>query len=116
MIRPARYRIFCDFVTAQGRNQVHDWLKEQPVKARAQINAQIQLLELLPEVRVPDVRMLSGACRGLLELRIKVEKVQYRPSGITVLGRGRSRFSLEQPRRAGGCRRPSAKLRCGGGI
>lgn len=47
--------------------------------ARARIYAEIRIIRTLAELKRPEVGMLKGECKGLLELRIKVNNVQYRP-------------------------------------
>lgn len=88
---------FRDFVNARGENVVHTWLHGIPAAARAEINDLIMLLELRTVdqfSREDSVGLLRRECRGLLELIVKVEKVQYRPVGrygpgrkvVTLLG------------------------------
>lgn len=77
---------FRDFVSERGENVIHSWLhgRSFPVAARAEINDLIQLLERRDVgrfTRADGVGDLRRECRGLIELRVKVGGVQYRPLG-----------------------------------
>lgn len=97
---------FKDFVSPAGRNLIHEWLEGLP--ARARINARIRLLELTDELRFPDVRILRGECRGLFELRVKADNVQYRPLGYYGPGRGEVTLLIGAVERGGHFEPPSA--------
>jgi hypothetical protein len=72
--------VFRDFVTAMGRNLVREWLDGLPPAAKANINVHIRLCEVTRPLRRPMVGLLSGGdCGGLIELRVKVQNIAYRP-------------------------------------
>ena len=73
------YWIFRDFLGPHGRNLIHDWLHRLPAAVRADINARIRHLEVTEKLTRPHVGKLKGECKGLIELRVKVDKIQYRP-------------------------------------
>ena len=78
------YRTFHDFISARGENVIHTWLhsKAVPKEARAEINLQIELLKNVLNLERPAVGKLHGPeCQGLIEIRVKVRGVQYRPLG-----------------------------------
>lgn len=75
-------REFRDFVSARGENLIHTWLhsKEVSAKARAAINVQLEVLKSVRTLERPAAGFLTrGECRGLIEIRVKVDRVQYRP-------------------------------------
>jgi hypothetical protein len=69
---------FKDYVSASGRNEIHDWLNGLPVAAKATLNVFIQNLEATPDLKEPAMKELRGH-KGVYELRQKVNNVQYRP-------------------------------------
>lgn len=75
-----RHWTFKNYVSASGENEVLAWLNDLPKQAKAKINAMIRRLELLEDLRMPQVRQLHGQCSDLFELRIKgAGNIQYRP-------------------------------------
>lgn len=66
-------------MTDGGRNEIHAWLSRLSPEAKAGINATIDLLEGMDQLEMPDARKLKGRCKGLVELRIRIGNVQYRP-------------------------------------
>jgi hypothetical protein len=75
----ARQRIFLDYLDRNGENLILEWLNSLPARAKAKINAVIRGLEFEPRLAMPDAKVLEGDCKGLFELRVTSEKVQYRP-------------------------------------
>jgi len=74
------YRTIKDYVSASGENEVLAWLNDLPKQAKAKINAMIRRLEVLEDLKMPQVKPLHGPCSGLIELRIKgADNIQYRP-------------------------------------
>jgi hypothetical protein len=88
----AKLWVFCDFIDAAGENVVHAWLHSRAVsvKARMRINRIITHLEAAPSTDWGDyVKTLSGdEYSGLMELRVTVQNVQYRPLMVHGPGRG----------------------------
>lgn len=76
-----RYWIVRDFVSARGENLIAAWLRMLPIAARVEISTSITLLEQTERLDRPQVGLLRNECEGLLELRVKVNNVQYRPIG-----------------------------------
>ena len=77
---------FFDFLNRSGRNEFHEWLEAQGPVVKQRVNALIRNLEKLDRVfrRDDKVGLLrKPPCNGekLIELIIKVKKVQYRPIG-----------------------------------
>jgi hypothetical protein len=70
---------FRDYVNSHGENEIHAWLNSLPKRAKARINALIRHLEAVKLFSTNDAKVLHGSCDGLFELRIFVERVQYRP-------------------------------------
>jgi hypothetical protein len=75
----ARVWTFKDYIADDGENVIRTWLARLPPLAKAGINTTIELLEGMDRLEMPDVKVLKGPCRGLMELRIRIESVQYRP-------------------------------------
>lgn len=75
-----RHWAFKDYVSTKGENEVLAWFNDLPRQAKAKINAMILRLELLDDLKMPQVRPLHGQCADLFELRIKgADNIQYRP-------------------------------------
>jgi hypothetical protein len=70
--------VFRDYVENE-QNVIREWLDELPVHAQAAIDLFLEQLAAMPQLRMPYARVLSGPCDGLIELRIKVKNIQYRP-------------------------------------
>ena len=75
---------FRRFVSAAGRDEVGGWYDSLPRKDRARFRVR---LEYLRETRIdkwqlPDYRPLTGACKGLGELRRKIANSRYRVIGF----------------------------------
>jgi len=75
----ASYWTFKDYVAAGGMNEIHAWLDGLPERAKAKINWRIRQLEATKNLTRPAVGMLTRDCDGLIELRVEVGNVQYRP-------------------------------------
>lgn len=75
--------LFRDFLST-SRNEINDWLHKQPDAARAHIDDHIMMLMLSNTdslTRQDGVGQLHGRCRGLIELVVPFDRVQYRPIG-----------------------------------
>lgn len=68
-----------DFIDLRMVNVFKQWMEGLPKKARTDISAFIQYLQIMERLERPYTAMLKGECKGLFELRIKVENIQYRP-------------------------------------
>ena len=79
---------FKDYLDAGGTNHIHVWLHRQPKLARARINLVIGRLEVMEHLHGKHIKPLKGPGRGLIELRVFVGGVQYRPIGFHGPGRG----------------------------
>lgn len=88
----AGYWTFKDYVGDEGVNEIHAWLSGLPKQARRRINIAIRRLEAMEKLAMPHVRVLTGPCAGLMELRIPVAGVQYRP--LCCYGPGRGEITL----------------------
>lgn len=77
-----------DYVDPTGNNLIRQWLDAQPRKVQMRIDALIRNLEAMERLWEPHVKMLKGPGKGLLELRIKINKIQYRPLGYYGPARG----------------------------
>ncbi len=94
---------FFDYVSSAGHNEIKEWLDSLSKTAKAEINAMI--LAQRPSLRLerPVWGQLDG---GLVELRVKVENVQYRPIGCYGPGRRREfTFLVGATKKAGKSRR-----------
>src|SRR3990172_12222155 len=85
---------FRDFKSDRGENAIHSWLHDEADAARADINDLIAVLEVLNKdafSREDNTGQLHDRmgqnCVGLIELRVKVKGVQYRPIGFYGPGR-----------------------------
>lgn len=74
-----RHWHFRDYVDGAGQNQIRIWLDSEPLKVQMRIDALIRNLEVAERLWEPHVKVLKGECKGLIELRIKINKIQYRP-------------------------------------
>jgi hypothetical protein len=78
-----KYWRFLDYVSGDT-NPIHDWLHQQGPDVWARVNALIRNLEIRPQLERPDVGLLrKPPCKGegLIELILKINRVQYRPIG-----------------------------------
>jgi hypothetical protein len=82
---------FMDYRDAGGTNVIHDWLHgKKRNRVRADMNAFINLLSTFDTI--PE-KYISARCPGaILELRIKIDRVQYRP--LCFYGPVRGRITL----------------------
>jgi hypothetical protein len=100
--------VFKDYLSANGENEILDWLNSLPKGAKARINTAIRFLEAMERLEMPYARVLKGNCAGLLELRILFDNVQYRPlccygpgmRDVTLLVGAREKGSKFEPRTA----------------
>jgi len=85
---------FRDFVDSQGKNVIRAWLGEQRPKAKARINTVIAHLEQSSKDQWGGyVKDLTGRrWRGLLEIRVTCNNVQYRP--LACYGPGRREVTI----------------------
>ncbi len=71
---------FYDYVDASGENLIRTWLDDQSVKVRVKFDVMIRYMEATPIAlwHDPYGKLLHGECRGLFEIKRKVQRVQYR--------------------------------------
>jgi hypothetical protein len=81
------------YVSPSGRDMIDDWNSRQSDEVQTAFDVVREFLEQRPrdEWRRPDFDLLSGALKGMGELRFKVDK-QYRVIGF--FGPGRSDFTM----------------------
>src|SRR6266404_640307 len=82
---------FYDFCDARGVNLIRGWLDGLPPKASAKIDARILFMMAVPVWPEQYVSSLTG-WPGLLELRVVLDGIQYRPLGF--YGPERHEFTL----------------------
>lgn len=87
-----RYWTFKDYLDVHGENDILAWFHDQPKNARARINLVIQRLEVMEQLPVKLFKPIPGAGRGLWEIRVRVESVQYRP--LCFRGPGRKEITI----------------------
>lgn len=68
-----------DFVNEGGTNVIHEWLHKLSKGARSRINNRLDLMRKLPQLQMPYARVRVAEGDGLIEIRVKAEKVQHRP-------------------------------------
>jgi hypothetical protein len=75
---------FFDYVDESGENVIRAWLKQQGTKVEARFDGDIRTLEAFPpeQWRRPYVAKLKGECAGLIEIRRRILRVQYRLLGF----------------------------------
>lgn len=83
-------RTFFDFVSTRGENVIESWLlNDIPKNARAAIEAQLGFLRTVPTFQRPAAGDMKGReCRGLIEIRVKEDRQQYRVLACYGPGRG----------------------------
>ena len=78
---------FWDCLSESKRNVIREWIADQPQGTRQRLKAalNVRLLELEqvegPFDRSRGVGQLHGPCKGLHELILKVDKIQFRVIG-----------------------------------
>ncbi len=75
---------FRSFVSDTGRRLVHEWYDGQSPDVQAAFDTALEYLQVQPPhkwVR-PHVGILSGKCKGLIEIIFKADNVQHRPLGF----------------------------------
>jgi putative component of toxin-antitoxin plasmid stabilization module len=83
--------LFYDFVDAKGVNIIRDWLDGLDPKAKAKVNARLNVLEQMDHVewiRTNYVEILTGDKDGLIAIRLKYNRIQYRLLGYYGPDRG----------------------------
>lgn len=87
-------RTFYDFVSARGENVIDAWLRNDiPEDARAEIEVQLTLLRDVRTLARPAAGdMKTRECRGLIEIRVKENRQQYRL--LAYYGPGRAQVTL----------------------
>jgi hypothetical protein len=83
----ALYRTFADFLRPDGENVVRTWLDGLPPLAKIEINARLTYLQGLRVLGRPYTAVLKGDLDGLIEVRVKSNRVQYRLFGCYVPGK-----------------------------
>lgn len=74
-----KVRAIKDYLAADGKTEVREWLDSLLTRARAKIQARIVVLESMKVLQRPYVGILAGDCDGLLEIRVNSGNVEYRP-------------------------------------
>lgn len=73
---------FLDFADQRG-NRVKEWIaslgRSAQVDVKAALNAQLRILAVRERLGRPDVGLMTRECKGLLEIVLTVENVEYRP-------------------------------------
>ncbi len=85
---------FYDYIDMNGVNIVKDWLDLLDPKTKAKVNARLGTLEQLDrtEWKMPWTEVLTGDKDGLIAVRIKYNRIQYRLLGYD--GPERGEFTL----------------------
>src|SRR5690349_1920016 len=86
------------YISKAGTDEIRAWYELQEPDVRADFLAVIEVLRVIPEPywRKPDYCRLQGVpCKGLGELRLKVNGVHYRIFGY--FGPGSTDFTLLVP-------------------
>jgi len=88
------YRRFLDFTDDSGESVIREWLRGiADVQARSDIQELIRRLEVEKRPSLNDLKKLTqGDCKGIWELRIKCNGVQYRPLGY--FGPWKNQFTI----------------------
>jgi len=81
-----RFWTFNDYITGSDRNVITDWINSQPAgtsqRLKSALNTLLMLLEGQQVLERPSVGQLRGKqCRGLFELVLFVDNIQFRPIG-----------------------------------
>ncbi len=87
-------RTFFDFIAPRGENVIDAWLRNDiPAGARAEIEVQLLLLRAVPQLERPAAGDMKGReCRGLIEVRVRWRRQQFRLLGY--YGPGRAQVTL----------------------
>ena len=88
---------FLDFVDENGTNRIKEWVESLPPSAtkrvKAKLNAHILHLQAQTELAGgPYMTSLHGECANLLEIKLRVGRVQYRP--LACYGPGQREVTL----------------------
>lgn len=75
---------FLDFVDQRGVNQIKAWVEGLAPSVRSRVkakfNERLRMLQVQPVLNDPKLtKMLDGECDGLMEVRFRSQRVQYRP-------------------------------------
>lgn len=73
---------FRSFLSERGESEVDTWYNGQAPKIQARFDTALKYLRDQPRWEMPYARVLEAECDGLVEIRFRVEKVQYRPLGF----------------------------------
>lgn len=86
--------LFYDYVDMDGVNIIKAWLDSLPLKTKAKVNARLGALEQLDrtEWKMPLTEVLTGDKDGLIAVRVKYNKIEYRLLGY--YGPERGEFTL----------------------
>ncbi len=89
----ALWRFRC-YVLPGGRDAIDDWYCRQSAGVQGAVDVAIEYLKQRPrnEWRRPDFDLLSGKFREIGEIRMKVDRKQYRLLGF--FGPGNATFTL----------------------
>jgi hypothetical protein len=86
--------LFYDYIDIHGVNVIKDWLDGLEAGAKARLNTRLNALEQLnrTEWRMPMTEVLKGDKDGLIAVRAKYDRIQYRLLGYD--GPHRGEFTL----------------------
>lgn len=73
---------FRSFVSDRRESAVRVWYNGQAPQVQAKFDTTLKYLRDRPSWDRPYVGILHGECEGLIEIRLKVKRVQYRPLGF----------------------------------
>ncbi len=85
---------FWTYRSLSSRDDVLDWLDGLAKSDQASVVARLEYLRQQPREawKRPYFDLLSGECSGLGEVRLKIQKIQYRPIGF--FGPNRLEFTM----------------------
>lgn len=86
--------LFYDYIDIHGINVIEDWLNGLEPRAKARLNIRLNTLEQLnrTEWGMPMTEVLKGDKDGLIAVRAKYNRIQYRLLGYD--GPHRGEFTL----------------------
>lgn len=77
-------RVFRDYVSPGGRNQIAEWYKRFSPQVRSDFDTLLGILRRTREWRKPEFKLLKGKLyKGLGEIRWETANVQHRLIGCT---------------------------------
>jgi hypothetical protein len=83
---------FRSYVCERRNSSVHDWYNAQSPKVQAEFDTALKYLRDRQTWCRPYAGLLRRECKGLVEIRVKVDGVQHRPLGF--YGPRRGEFTI----------------------